>query len=487
MGISLTIMDLDKDFANQTIPPVIINDIDDTDKVQSQMFSDMIYTVFDGEVMDNIISCDCGSITTQMNLGAYCNNCRSYARRRNEPTIDALLWLRRPKGCPPMINPKVLHELDLNIVVSGFTPIRYLVDTQYRPKLNSNASILIDWMREQGFERGYKFFYENYDRIVESLCNHKFFRVKGKDVLLFCKLYREVTFVEYIPLPNKSLLIIEENSTGIYRERSIENAIDACRTVVGIDLDVKGYTQKMRENRMIKAIYLLNDFVSQYIKNNIKGKGGAIRKHMIAARTYWTCRAVISSLTGQHDYDEIHIPWGVGIGILRLHLANKLHRLGMTPREAINFLNEHAAIYHPLIDRLFKEIIDEAKPHKGLPALFCRNPSLLRGSIVRFFITKVKSDPSDVTQSISILAVRSLNADFDGDQTSMALCVDEWMADKAYAFAPHQNVMDSGNYRKLTDCFAVTKPFALNVGNWFRNQNMERTAEQEDFLKELVQ
>ena len=68
MGISLTIMDLDKDFANQTIPPVIINDIDDTDKVQSQMFSDMIYTVFDGEVMDNIISCDCGSITTQMNL-----------------------------------------------------------------------------------------------------------------------------------------------------------------------------------------------------------------------------------------------------------------------------------------------------------------------------------------------------------------------------------------------------------------------------------
>ena len=484
MGISLEILDLDKDYHNQSLPGLIINEIDDTDKEQADNFNKMIYTVFDGEVTDTVISCDCGAITSQMNHGAICKNCGTPAIRRNGVNMDSALWLRTPIGCAPMINPKILWELDLNFVISGFQPIKYIVDTQYRPKMSERTSAFIDWMYAQGFRRGYTYFYENYDHIIATLLAHKHFKKKADDLSKFLTQYRDVTFINYIPLPNKSLMIIEENSTGIYREKSIEAAIDACRTVVGIDLDVKGYTQKVRENRMVKAIYLLASFVEEYISKNVKGKFGSIRKHVIAARTYWTSRTVISSITEPHRYDELHIPWGVGVGMLKTHLQNKLHRMGMTPTEVVNFLDTYSHQYHPLLDKLFKELIAES-PDNGLAAFHCRNPSLLRGSILQQFITQVKSDPSDQTTGIPIIAIKSLNADFDGDQTSVQLNNDNWMTEKGYAFAPHQSVMDSGRYRQLTDAFAMTKPFALNVGRWYREQTTVRNQEQEDFIAEL--
>ena len=50
-------------------------------------------------------------------------------------------------------------------------------------------------------------------------------------------------------------------------------------------------------------------------------------------------------------------------------------------------------------------------------------PSLMRGSAQLTWITKVKPDPDDPTVGISILIVKSLNADFDGKRFAITKLV----------------------------------------------------------------
>ena len=136
---------------------------------------------------------------------------------------------------------------------------------------------------------------------------------------------------------------------------------------------------------------------------------------MFGTRVHFSSRAVISSNTGVHKYDELWIGWGHGVTMLGLHLTNKLMRQhGMSPNQAEALLKEYTAKYHPLLDQLFQELINESRD-KGLWCIFERNPSLSRASTQRMKITRIKTDPNDPTITLSILAVKGFNADFDGD------------------------------------------------------------------------
>jgi hypothetical protein len=119
---------------------------------------------------------------------------------------------------------------------------------------------------------------------------------------------------------------------------------------------------------------------------------------------------VISSITNRHRYDEIHIPWGIGISVFRLHLVNKLSKLGYMPNQAIQLLNASAQSYNVLLDKLFKEIIAESANGYGISVVEQRNPSLERGSAQLVYITQVKEYVKIPTVSISILVVKGLNA-----------------------------------------------------------------------------
>ncbi|MFO5520891.1 hypothetical protein ACLBP3_30230, partial [Klebsiella pneumoniae] len=72
--------------------------------------------------------------------------------------------------------------------------------------------------------------------------------------------------------------------------------------------------------------------------------------HMFGARLNATARAVITSISDPHDYDELHIPWGVGCQLLKYHLTNKLKaKFNMTTREAFSFVYENVLQYNQII------------------------------------------------------------------------------------------------------------------------------------------
>jgi DNA-directed RNA polymerase beta' subunit len=181
--------------------------------------------------------------------------------------------------------------------------------------------------------------------------------------------------------------------------------------MASIDRDFYDKSLNTIENRTVKALAELSRYYGELHKNELSLKEGQFRRHVFGSRTFFSFRAVISSITGIHKYDRIEVPWWVGLTAFRPHLLNKLLKLGIDHNQAVGLLLGHIHSYHELLDQLLQELIDES-PDKGIPVAMNRNPSLLQGSIQKVRISKFKTNPLDLTVGVPITIVVSPNADF---------------------------------------------------------------------------
>jgi hypothetical protein len=415
MGVSLKLVNFTELFFQKSSKtPIIINDFSESSEDDKENFNRLIYTKYSTDLLSNLPSCECGDLVGEHNVGIVCLNCNTPVQSMLEQDLEPVVWMRSPIGVEDLINPVVWTMLSKRFTRSGFDIIRWICDTTYKPTVKTPP--VMESVHALGVQRGYNNFVQNFDAIVNALFGLKEFRAKKFSIDPLQTLLQEqrnCIFSKYLPLPNKSLLVIEETNVGTYVDPIITGAIDAIRTMVSIDSPLSSHNVRTKENRTVKTIAQLAEFYDNLYRTTLATKEGIFRKHVYGTRSHFSFRAVISSLTEPHEYDEIHIPWGIGISVLRIHLMNKLLRRGFTPNEGIAFLNEYAQKYHPLLDELFQALITES-PYKGIPCVFQRNPSLERGSAQAMFITKVKTDPSIPTVSLSILSVRGYNADFDG-------------------------------------------------------------------------
>ncbi len=414
--------------------PIILNDqpaFSDADRLR---INKLIYTNFKGDILSNIPSCECGEIFGEYNIGLKCEVCHTHVQHFLNQDLMPLIWIRAPKGVENLMNPMFWMMLKNMFSISSFNLIHWLCQDSYTSNFNPPAvlkdveKIMIDG---KPIERGYSYFVKHFDQIIEALLELPHFQNRNKksnnpkkkptnskkEIGVFRQLvrqYRHCLFSKYLPIPHRSLLVVEENDLGIWKESLTTGAIDAILTLTGIDVPYIERTARMKENRTVKTIDQLALYYESVYKESFASKEGVYRKHVYAGRVNFSFRAVITSITDKHDYRHIYLPWGVAMGVLRLHLVNKLINRDYTPNEALVLLDAHAQKYHPLIDELFEELIRESPSGRGICALINRNPSLARASIQRVYISKIKKDPSIPTVSVSILIVRGLNADFDG-------------------------------------------------------------------------
>jgi hypothetical protein len=370
-----------------------------------------------------------------------------------EQKLESLVWLKRPRDVAPLINPTIWTILSNHFKKGRFNVIHWLCDTKY--PIPDKPPKIFAALQALAIPRGYNYFVRNFFEtvdndgnvvgpgIIEKLLTISDFRKKKQDnpnevhhILRLLHLNREKIFSERLALPNKTLLVVEDTDMAVYVDSNVPIAIDAIESLIGLDDPLNNYSPAMRQNRVIRAIANLAMYYQEFNKKSFSSKEGISRKHLAATRCDWSFRAVISSLTADHHLQEMHLPWGLGIGLLRLHLARKLKDRGWLPNEIWRFLSRWATEYNPLLDELFKEIISESRhelsgvmgidpatgQHKrGLPTIFQRNPSLGLGSMQLFYITKIKPDAADQTISFSILTVRGFNADYDGKHSSLSL------------------------------------------------------------------
>lgn len=464
MGIYISALNFNEKFHQLRTPPIIINDVMDYSIEEKQKLNDIIFTTYSNDLMSNIPTCECGSVTGQYNLGIVCENCNTLVSE-NQGDLESFVWMRVPNGLKALINPTVWIMICEHFTKDNFNIIAWLADRNYKSDYKTPDIITI--IEGYGFKRGLNYFVENFDTIMAAL-----FQLKPSEYLeSFLRIYRDCIFSQYIPLPNKMLLVVEENNAGIFVDKIVTDGIDAIRTLVGIDSPLTNYSVQVKENRTIKCIDKLAEFYLNYYKTTFAQKEGIFRKHIFGSRSHFSFRTVISSITEPHHYEDIYIPWAVGVNVLKIHLTNKLLKQGMTPNEINGFLFEHTTKYHPRLDQLFQELIAESPNGEGIPCVFVRNPSLQRGSAQRFKITRVKTDVAIHTTSLSILAVRALNADFDGDACSVMLGVDNYINNGLKNLAPHKNTFDFDSYRSVSSNLLMPKPVISVIASWLDDDN----------------
>lgn len=468
MGVHLELENYNKLFhESRHKNPIIVNTIAESTEKEKKEFDNLIMTTYSGDLLSNLPSCEEGCTTGEHTKGDVCSVCGTVVVSHLDQPLEPMVWIKAPNGVRAVMNINVWLMLKKKFTRSGFEIVRWIADTTYHPQVKTPP--LIKELEAMNIPRGWNNFVDNFDQIIDTLFNLKTYRVRIGTIDPLHRLLRQAKdciFAEYMPVPNKALLVIEESNVGTYIDTIIIGAVNAIRMMTGIDSGLNAHTVRVKENRTVKCIALMGDYYEGLYKTTISKKPGILRKHVFGARADWSFRAVITSKTDKHNYDEIHIPWGIAISVLKIHLAGKLIRKGMYPDQIQAFLNEHAQKYHPLLDELFRELIAEAPGGRGIPCTMQRNPSLERGSAQSVFIPEVKIDTTDPSVSISILAVVGLNADFDGDQLNFTLQLDN-MTSKAFRpLAPHMSTFDLNAPRKVSKNLSMPKPVVATIASW---------------------
>jgi len=421
MSIYLRLVDHDALFQKAANDPIIVNKFDLQCQSDLKQLNELIYTTYSEDSLEILPRCDCGKVTGEYNVGVACSECGSTCVSVTERPLESALWIAPPSGVDALINPVIWIILSKKFLDGGVNVLEWLTNPKMVVPANKTP-LSIKKLEKLKLPRGLNYFYRNFDYIIDLLINGKIIK-NGKlqerlELLEFLKENRNAIFSKHLPFPSKLVFITEKTSMGPYVDPTMASAIDAIRTISSVENSTVPLSERSKEARVITAITQLADYYTTFFSKSLVPKEGWFRKHIYGTRSPFTFRAVITSISEPHYREELHLPWSLSVMLFKIHLMNKLlHgngvRPGMTPNQALKRLYEGTAQYDPLLDELFKELINEA-PNGRIPCLFQRNPSLTRGSIQALGITEIKTDLDINTVSVSTLILKAWNADFDG-------------------------------------------------------------------------
>lgn len=491
MGVSLIIADLDFAYHNSPYAGHVVNDISVALASEKEDFNRKIYTRFSGDdLLSNLPTCSCGLTQGEHNKDEICPECHTPVVDSAMQELQPIVWMRAPNGVKSLINPLFWTMISEFFSRSNFDVLRWIADTNYHPVIRVPA--VMDAVKAVIPDRGYNYFINNFlegDKILERLMELKVYRTPQKrktaaDLMELIRRYRDRLFPQYVPFPNKALVVIERSNVGTYIDTTISGVVDAIRTMTGIDLPETNFTVRVKENRTIKTICQYAEFHQEWNSKSLAGKPGVLRKHVYGSRSDFCFRAVIVSISDAHRYDDIYISWGIAVSVFRLHLANKLDKMGWLANQIVEFLDEHAQKFHPLMAKLLDDLIAEA-PGGRIPVVLGRNPSLQRGSTQQLFISRVMHDVLIPTISLSVLVLRSFNADFDGDQVNVSLALDNRTARDQRTLAPHMSALDLDEPYHISSSLAFPKPVVSSMAEWMHDADEILTAEQQRMMASL--
>ena len=487
------VKDLDAMFAHSPVEPIIINDLPNRTEEDRQKFDDLTESKFSSDIVSMMPSCKCGHTTKLARLGEVCDECGTPVQQLLEPEIFPKLWFRRP-GPPEaplverFINPIIWIMLEQRLTKSGFKVLHWLTDRNYRHA--GKTPDVIYALQQMGVQRGYNFFVQNFDELVNYLLNCPEFKT-GRGVTNHATVFsemlgiendnvdplqellkrcRDVIFCDHLPIINRSMVVLEVHSSAIYGEKSVIDIKDVLNTMHGIDTDFYDKSKETLENRTGRIMAMLSGYYQALFKINFDPKESIPRRHLGATRTNLSFRTVMTSHEDVEDYDVIHVPWSVSVVTLTMHLQRflmdrKQQYGGMTHNESLNFLYSHVHQYHPMLDELFQRLIGQSK-YGFLSVIQQRNPSLMQGSMQRLRWTKVKTKIDDYTTSCSDLIANSMNLDYDGDETNFQIAPDNFMHEKWYPFSPFFNLTQLDKPYEIGSAASMSDPIIASTSDW---------------------
>lgn len=475
MPVNLKLINYDDVFNTIKNDKILLNHQDIFSTENKELLDNLILKNYSEDNLSIIPSCQCGELKGAYYVGDKCHKCNTTVVSTVEDNISFLLWLETPQEVEYFISPIVLAIL-LNrykITKPNVPLIKYILLPNYiidKKQQKKNMSMLerLDYLLEaNNIKRGYNSFIQNFFKIIEIL-DTEFVKEKQAEKLQFQEFLinnKDKLFSRYIPFPNKIMFAMDSNELGKFIDKSLLNPINVIRRVTGIDLYTK--PSNIKQLKIAKSLLDLAEFYVGYMKTTFFSKPGLIRQHISSTRSHFTGRAVITSISGPHKYDELYMPWSLACSLFREHILNRLYTKGYSYKQAINFLMYHNRIYSPVLDEIFNEII--LASGGGVKAFFNRNPSLHRGSIQTVRITRIKTDVEDNTFSFSLLIMPSFNADLDGDSLNISLALTKNIYDSMDNFEPHHNILSLSGPNEFSSNIKLPKTIVSSLANWMSN------------------
>ena len=423
MARDIELIDIDELYRSSSREKIAINNIDVTSEQDKEAVNKLLLTQLGSGFLDSEPSCMCGMTKGGYLVSKTCPECHTEVSALTDRDITTSLWINLPRGVNAFIHPKVYSILDDILTVSKFHILEYLVNPNYRP-LTETKNVQVQRFLRMELPRGINHFHKHFDDIMRRLIEGKVIMKDPMDnrggmgrlnsLIAFLAMYRDRIFCHHLPMPTNLLMVTEKTVTTTFTSSQMFPALDAARIISAVEENIQHLSQRTLESKVMVANRKMAEYSETFFSDFYDSKDGWYRQQVYGARSHMTYRGVINSLTPAHDYRELHLPWSLAVGLFRNHLVTKLLQRNWSIRKAQSYLDEYTLCYSPILDELFKEMIAESFTGCGIPTLFNRNPSLLRGSVQLLHITQVKTDVEIRSISLSPLILRNFNADFDG-------------------------------------------------------------------------
>lgn len=510
MGVHLKYISSDELFNRTHHSKIVINELSNR-TIRDKAIVNSLLMLEVGEAFDNIPSCQCGALSMNIYKGVRCSKCDSVAEEVVSTDLDNKMWVRAPIGVPALMNPMLWFQLQTYLERSTykFNLLQWLTDPTYKPKVTKftkSISMMLQRLDELGLNiRDYQHFYDNFDTYIHLLLTEKEFRrssdttsVSGEALLKLFKENRDIVWQQYIQIPNKAVTIIENSNGKKWIDPSTPKLLRAIRLMVGIDNEDNvrgGISTKTKLARASKFLSYFSEYQSMEINPKFLGsKPGEIRKHVIATRSNFTGRFVVTAINGPHHYSEVRLPWIGFMGMFAPQIRAKLyHKYGLSSSRVNEIMTKYQKVYHPKLHEIMLELIDEStdsEGNKGITIIINRNPSLKHGSIVRLRIPSVvgvKTDVRDMSASTSGKIAAWYNGDFDGDQETFLAVLDKRMSKAFEPFDAKYSVGDLINVYEADGVTSISKQTAMALANTLLlHDEQQPTKAQATFMSRFV-
>jgi DNA-directed RNA polymerase beta' subunit len=430
-------LDLDyeckKDFLNGK--GVLITSSDAYDKKGEKIYNGLQSPFFGTDYGDEAAfadryTCLCGKYVGKYYLGMLCDNCKSVVTH-DEVDVSKTGWivLDHFKVISPIFYKKLekaLGNFEGNeSVLSRILRGRYTskMKDEFDDKDRANLS------KHPFSKKGMIWFSEN---ILEVLDFYQ--KKKPAKAELFNEIRDEIdkVFCHCIPIYSAVMRIETPSKKGekLYKDK-INTIYDSIINSVNTINDF-GDPSQMEEyefhsvDRHLKSI---QDELSGAPDNKnafdvvfmtIDGKKGEIQGKVVAGRYNFSARTIIVAGSGRLRADEIELPYSVFLELFRYELIDAYHeQYGCPIMRATDKWKWAKSHFDPDFYEIMQHYVTDEKYAPFVGIIVNRNPSINYGAFLDMIVKNVKPSIADKTMTINTRVIKTLGADFDGDQMNI--------------------------------------------------------------------
>ena len=406
-------------------------------------------------------SCECGDLIGRVFEGQKCPKCGKKVK-----WIDVNLNM----FCYFVIENKkfsIIHPLMYKKLASfiGKDTLAQIVEFKLEMKLNGyyEQPSNVDLNKYPFYGIGLVEFKNRFDEIMEY-----YKRKKKNKILIYEHIMdnKENIFVNEIPLYSsvlREVFMSNEDYSYIKIDKQY-NALFGNVCKLNEETEVLNKNIAKINKNLFKAQNNLNE-AWNLIFDSINEKEGLIRRNVLGGRVNFSSRCVIvpdSSLRS----NEIRLPYVCFVEMWKPDIINLLVRLdGVSYDVAVDRWFEGYRQFDEKIYQIILYILKKSK--QPVRCMLNRNPTINMGSYISMKVKSVKRDYNDLSCSMPIQSLQSLNADFDGDILNLnRLIGKEFNKEFSRILDPHRGFLIDRNNGLFNSAYGLIKDEMINFYMW---------------------